>query len=48
MLPPAPPMFSTTSGWPSAACIGSAISLASASTGPPAGNGTMTTMGLVG
>jgi hypothetical protein len=35
MLPPAPGLFSTISGWPSAACSFGAISRADRSTGPP-------------
>src|SRR5215813_11591075 len=48
IAPPAPVTSSITTGWPSAACIGSARMRHSVSSGPPAENGTMMVTGLVG
>jgi hypothetical protein len=48
MLPPAPTTFSITTGWPSAARIGSERMRASASEGPPAGNGAIMVIGREG
>src|SRR5215510_12292822 len=47
-VPPAPPMFSTTSVWPSVRDIWSPIRRVTTSVGPPAANGTMTVIGLLG
>src|ERR1700712_3250859 len=41
MVPPAPPMFSTTMLWPKSVAIDWLMARATASLGPPAGNGTM-------
>src|SRR3954467_12347118 len=40
MLPPAPPTFSITIGWPSTGRMRSAMMRAAASVDPPGGNGT--------
>jgi hypothetical protein len=40
MLPPAPPTFSVTTGWPRLERIRSAMMRAMASVEPPGGNGT--------
>ena len=47
MLPPAPPRFSTTNGWPSPSCRPFATGRAAMSDGPPAGHGTTTVTGLL-
>src|SRR6188508_3825359 len=47
-VPPAPPMFSRMTGWPSAARIGSASTRPSASTAPPAGSATTIVIGRDG
>jgi hypothetical protein len=47
-IPPAPPRFSTTTGWPSCAENRSASRRASRSAGPPAAKGTMIRTGRVG
>ena len=48
MVPPAPPTFSMTMGWPSAASKGPDRIRASASDGPPGGNGAMMVIGRDG
>jgi hypothetical protein len=48
MVPPAPPMFSITIGWPSAASNGAERIRASASDGPPGGNGATMVIGRPG
>ena len=48
IVPPAPPMFSTTSCWPRISLIFWQSTRASASVGPPAAKGTITVIGLVG
>ena len=48
MLPFAPGRFSTTTGWPSAACSPSWNSRAAKSVPPPGGFGTITVMGRLG
>ena len=48
MVPPAPPRFSTTIGWPSAADILSATLRAITVVLPPGGNGTISVIGRVG
>src|SRR4051794_31512048 len=48
MVPPAPPMFSTITGWPSVVFIRSATRRDTMSVMPPAGNGTIQVMGLLG
>src|SRR2546421_10701425 len=48
MLPPAPGLFSTTTGWPSACCSLGAIKRAERSTGPPGAYGTTRWTGLDG
>jgi len=48
MLPLAPVLFSTTTGWPSASPSFGPISRAMMSTGPPGGNATSTRTGLEG
>src|SRR5262249_25331669 len=48
MLPPAPPAFSVTIGWPSAPRIRSAMMRAAASVDPPGGNGTIKVSGRDG
>ena len=48
MVPPAPPTFSTITGWPSDVFIRSETTRATMSVMPPAANGTMTVTGLVG
>ncbi len=40
MLPPAPGLFSTTTGWPQASVSFCATSRPVVSSGPPGGNGT--------
>jgi hypothetical protein len=44
MLPPAPPPFSMTTGWPSSGRMRSAMTRAITSVEPPGGNGTMMVM----
>src|SRR4029077_1994211 len=46
--PPAPPTFSTITGWPSAAPILSAMMRAATSVEPPGGNGTISVIGRDG
>src|SRR6201981_2834838 len=46
--PPAPPTFSTITGWPSAAPILSAMIRAATSVDPPGGNGTISVIGREG
>ena len=48
MLPPAPPMFSTTNVVPSVRPMCSPTRRVTTSVGPPAANGTMTVIGLLG
>src|SRR5689334_4426360 len=48
MLPPAPPTFSITTGWPSFSRIRSAMMRAAASVDPPGGNGTIRVSGRDG
>src|SRR6478735_4768762 len=48
MVPPAPPTFSTITGWPSDAFMCSATMRATMSVMPPAGNGTMSVTGFDG
>src|SRR5882757_5002476 len=48
MVPPAPPMFSTITGWPSVVFIRSATRRDTMSVMPPAGNGTIKVTGLLG
>src|SRR5437764_191948 len=48
MLPPAPPTFSITIGWPSCSRIFSAMMRAAASVDPPGGNGTIRVSGREG
>ena len=48
MLPPAPPLFSMTKGWPSLVRIFSVTMRVTVSTPPPAGTVTMTLTGLFG
>ena len=48
MLPPAPGLFSTITGWPSVLPMSSAISRASVSVVPPAVAPTISFMGLAG
>src|SRR5437868_13530454 len=48
MLPPAPPTFSITIGWPSDSRIFSAMMRAAASVEPPGGNGTISVSGRDG
>src|SRR3954465_1989220 len=48
MLPPPPPTFSSTTGWPSASLIFGPTRRAMMSTGPPGGKATRTRMGFVG
>src|SRR5262245_65151540 len=48
MLPPAPPTFSITMGWPSVSRIRSAMMRAAASVDPPGGNGTIKVSGREG
>ena len=48
MTPAAPPRLSMTNGWPSAAASLSATIRATASTPPPAGNGTIKVIGRTG
>src|SRR3954462_1908403 len=48
MVPPAPVVFSTNTGWPKARAIGPATSRAVTSVVPPAAKGTTTTTGRVG
>src|SRR5262245_17061487 len=47
-VPPAPPIFSTTSVWPSVRDIWSPTRRVTTSVGPPAANGTITVIGLLG
>src|SRR5215470_5518844 len=47
-VPPAPPIFSITSVWPSVRDIWSPTRRVTTSVGPPAANGTMTVIGLFG
>src|SRR5262245_4595631 len=47
-VPPAPPIFSITSVWPSVRDIWSPTSRVTTSVGPPAANGTITVIGLLG
>ena len=47
MLPPAPVLFSTTTGWPMASCSFGPIRRARMSLVPPGANGTMILTGLV-
>jgi hypothetical protein len=47
-MPPAPPIFSITTGWPSSSPIRCANNRASTSLGPPAANGLIMVMGRVG
>src|SRR6185503_20066955 len=48
MVPPAPPLFSTSTGWPSVSLMRWPIRRATMSVVPPAGNGTTTRIGLDG
>src|SRR5471032_530240 len=48
MLPPAPPRFSITTGWPHASASFAPSSRATRYAGPPAGNGTITRTGFDG
>src|SRR5258706_1268740 len=48
MVPPAPPRFSTSTGWPIDSCMRCATMRAAMSVVPPAGNGTMMRRGLYG
>src|SRR5215217_8189505 len=48
MVPPAPVVFSTTTGWPRARDIGPATSRAVTSVVPPAAKGTTMTTGRLG
>jgi hypothetical protein len=48
MMPPAPPLFSTTMVWPSSFDSGSIRSRAVRSTPPPGGKGTMILIGRLG
>src|SRR3954471_5639353 len=48
MVPPAPVVFSTNTGWPKARAIGPATSRAMTSVVPPAAKGTTTTTGRGG
>ena len=48
IMPPAPPRFSITTGWPSCWPIGSATSRAQISVAPPAGSGTTMRIGRFG
>ncbi|MNT44333.1 hypothetical protein D3C72_1808550 [compost metagenome] len=48
MLPPAPGLLSTTTGWPSAFCRAGCISRDTMSPGAPAGKATTSRTGLVG
>src|SRR4051812_38942874 len=48
MLPPPPPTFSSTTGWPSASLILGPTRRAMMSTGPPGGKATRTRIGFVG
>src|SRR6185369_779620 len=48
MLPPAPPTFSITTGWPSVSRIRSAMMRAAESVEPPGGNGTIKVSGRDG
>src|SRR5262245_22555409 len=48
MMPPAPPLFSMTTVWPSSLDNGSISSRAVRSTPPPGGNGTMILIGRLG
>ena len=48
MVPPAPPMFSTSMGWPSDTRIGSISARTMVSTAPPAASGTTMVIGFDG
>src|SRR5262245_12055107 len=48
MVPPAPPTFSITTGWPSVGRIASAMMRAAVSVDPPGGNGTIRVTGRDG
>src|SRR5436853_6032336 len=48
MVPPAPPTFSMTTGWPSDTLMRSATTRARMSEPPPAGNGTIMVTGFDG
>ncbi len=48
MVPPAPPRFSTTTGWPSASESLCAMGRAKMSVDPPGGNGTTSFSGFEG
>src|SRR4051812_18842441 len=48
MVPPPPPLFSMSSGWPSVSLIRWPTSRATMSVVPPGGNGTRTRTGLAG
>src|SRR5580765_8518284 len=48
MVPPAPPRFSTSTGWPIDSCMRWATMRAAMSVVPPAGNGTTMRSGLDG
>src|SRR6185503_108194 len=48
MVPPAPPLFSTSTGWPRFSLIFCPTRRATMSVVPPAGNGTTTLIGLDG
>ena len=48
MPPPAPALFSITTGWPRSRDIASATGRATMSASPPGGNGTIMVMGLAG
>src|SRR4051794_11177069 len=48
MVPPAPPWFSTSTGWPIDSCMRCATRRATMSVVPPAGNGTMMRSGFEG
>ena len=48
MVPPAPPIFSTMTGWPSVRDMWSPTRRVTTSVGPPAANGTITVIGLFG
>jgi hypothetical protein len=47
-LPPAPPRFSITTGWPSASASGGWITRATMSLAPPGANGTTSVTGRSG
>src|SRR5262245_58974962 len=48
IVPPAPPTFSITTGWPSVSCMGSWMMRAIASSAPPGGNATSMVTGRSG